>query len=68
MKFSVGEIEYEGQWGGDWEKKEFNTLEELTEFIKQVLDEDKYIYRFVIYDKLDDDGCSGFISIAPDED
>ena len=69
MKFSIIEIEYEGQWGGDKIDKEFSTLAELVTFIKEVQRQEQYIYRFVIYDppEYPNEGYTGFISIAPDE-
>lgn len=70
MKFSVIKTEHEGEWGGDSEDKEFSTLEELTEFLKQIQKEGDHVYRFIVYDPpvppyLD---YAGFISIAPAED
>lgn len=64
MKFSICKIEYEGQWGGDSEDKEFTTLEELVGFIKQATAGDDWVYRFIIYDKLDNAGRVGYITFC----
>lgn len=71
MKFSVTEVEYEEQWGYDSrEDKEFTTLEELVEFVKEVQDDNGYIYRFVIYDpaRPPHEEYTGYITIAPSEE
>ena len=50
MKFSITTIEYEGQWGGDSVDKEFNNLDELMEFVKDIQKNNQYVYRFIVYD------------------
>lgn len=70
MKFSVGNIEHEEQWGGDYEDKEFTTLEELIEFIKQAQSDGGYVFRFTIYDppKVPNEDYVGYITICEDDE
>lgn len=70
MKFSIGRIEYEGQWGGDSVDKEFTTLEKLIEFVKEIQADGGYIYRFVVYDppKFPNEDYTGYITICESDE
>ena len=63
MIFDIGMIEYEGAWGGDSHKKEFDTLEELCAFINAA---EGYVYRFIVYDgkAKKEQGVDGYITFC----
>ncbi len=71
MKFSINKVEYESQWGsGSEEDKDFITLEELVEFIKEIQADGGYIYRFIAYDppRYPNKDYTGYITICESDE